>query len=339
MRKYRCCEGRAHQRRVALEKAKRLSKRHRKHKKFERIADAMENSVVLAVTRGFAIFKRRIDADMLERLFTEGRFEEAIETIPWGKLPGDLERLPEALEPAALAGSRFALETLPRPAPGLIIGPGNPALRRYIDSQIGNMVVGATVEAQQAIRFAVSESFRQGLTPKRAALMIRDSIGITEKQHIRIMRARQSQVARRESLERRLALLKSKGQERSKSAQNIRIQMRTLTEKNLDLQVQRKISNAQKNRSIAIARTEITDAMNEGQELVWGEASDRGLIDRQSAKKIWTTIPDADRTDICAGLEGQAVPIDGEFYSEVTGQSYRHPPAHPNCRSSVILEA
>lgn len=311
------------------------SKKAKRAKKLDRIASAMENAVSVSITRGLATFKRRISEKDVERLFSEGRTDEIIATMPWERLEDDLRPTVSRLERAALKGSDFAIEELPVPPKDLVIGVTNPRLRRFIDSQIGNMIVNVSQESKKAVQSAISQAFQQAMTPKQTAKIIRQSVGITEKQNLRIMRTRQREMALRESLKQQLEGI---ADPKSFRATSIRAKLSTLTDEMIDKRVEKRIASAQKNRSIAIARTELNTALNEGQEIVWSEAADRGLFDRDKTYKVWVTVPDQDRTDICAELDGKRVLVDEEFYSEVLGRSFARPPAHINCRSSIVLE-
>jgi SPP1 gp7 family putative phage head morphogenesis protein len=91
-------------------------------------------------------------------------------------------------------------------------------------------------------------------------------------------------------------------------------------------------------RAETIARTETNDAQNAGLVDSWKVAQDNGFLPKQM-KKRWVALDDSDRTsDICRELDGQIVPFDEEFYSEVLGEYIDRPPGHPNCRSTLVLE-
>jgi hypothetical protein len=86
-------------------------------------------------------------------------------------------------------------------------------------------------------------------------------------------------------------------------------------------------------RARTIARTETMMAYNEGKQQAWNQAADRGLINKQTARKVWVTGP-MDVCTICAPLNGQNQPINKPFsIKRMT------PPAHPNCRCTMVLNA
>ena len=77
-----------------------------------------------------------------------------------------------------------------------------------------------------------------------------------------------------------------------------------------------------------IARTEANRIRNEGRAKTYEESGLKGRV-------MWNAVGDNRTSDICRELDGQTVAVGENFYSEVSGQYYRVPPAHVNCRSRV----
>ena len=88
--------------------------------------------------------------------------------------------------------------------------------------------------------------------------------------------------------------------------------------------------DATQTRAERIARTEANRIRNEGKIAAY-EAS--GL----KGEYMWDATLDNRTSDICNELHGKTAPFGGEFKSNVTGQSYKAPPAHVNCRSTLTL--
>lgn len=84
-------------------------------------------------------------------------------------------------------------------------------------------------------------------------------------------------------------------------------------------------------RAKMIARTEGIRAASGGQEAVWREAVNQGVLPPQQ-EQFWIVTPD-DRLDqeVCAPMEGQRRKI-GEAFTTGTGGTVMAPPAHPQCR-------
>lgn len=85
-------------------------------------------------------------------------------------------------------------------------------------------------------------------------------------------------------------------------------------------------------RAETIARTETNRIINQGRISSWKEVGVKG-------KMKWNTLKDERTSDICRRLDGQEVLIGSDFIDPSTGQRFKGPPAHPNCRSFVTLEA
>lgn len=327
------------QQRVEIQKAK--SKAGKKAtvqgKANQAIATGMANAVTVSFTKGMTTFKKRVDSEALSKHIFDGEFEKAVETVPWDKMSEDLNGIRPPIEQAYVASAAQAVRRLPAPARKLRLDTKNPTLSKFIDTQIGRRITDITTESRKSVQVAVREAFDKALTPKQTAKMVRASVGITEKQNLRILRTREREIAERIRLQGKMKSLKARGLDKSKTAANTRIKLTTLTDDKIQNRVLKRIDATQKNRSVTIARTELTEAVSNGQLAAWDEAADRGLIDRTKARKVWVNnFPD--RTEICRDLDGTSVPVDGEFYVKQTGRSVPAPPAHINCRGAIILK-
>lgn len=85
-----------------------------------------------------------------------------------------------------------------------------------------------------------------------------------------------------------------------------------------------------------IARTETMLASNRGQQLAWDQAIEAGWLTGEEQQE-WITTPDDRLCPICEPLDGQTVPLGGQF--KVDGDRIDGPPAHPRCRCTVGLTA
>ncbi len=89
-------------------------------------------------------------------------------------------------------------------------------------------------------------------------------------------------------------------------------------------------------RADIIARTETMRASNEGQLEAWDQATEAGLLTGQEQIE-WITTPDDRLCPICEPLDGETIPMGGEF--DVDGDKISAPPAHPRCRCTVGLSS
>lgn len=334
------CGSRSTQKRfeVAKDKTKAGSKAFKNHLIMQGIARAKSLVAAVDFNKGMSVFKKRIDKKETEKLIRAGKFDEVVQVMPWDKMEGDIDSINLHSEAAAISASEKALLPVKAPKKALQISTTNPRLRRFIDGQVGRLVVGIKEDARKSVAEAVRLGFDQGMSPRSVSGLVQQSVGITEKQTQRIMRSQLSEFARRDKLQRQLKELNTAGKGQSARALGIKSKLRTLTDSQIEARTLKKAANAQKNRALTIARTEMTSAVNEGQEIVMNQAVEDGLVDRDKVRKVWVTVADQDRSEICRDLDGVSLAMDEQFYVAQTGALVDRPPAHPNCRSSIIYE-
>lgn len=89
-------------------------------------------------------------------------------------------------------------------------------------------------------------------------------------------------------------------------------------------------------RAETIARTEAMEAANRGQQELWSQAVDAGLLTGQEEQE-WIVANDDRLCPICEPMDGVRVGLDESF--DVDGEEMDGPPAHPNCRCVLGLVA
>lgn len=202
--------------------------------------------------------------------------------------------------------SRFVFRVEKAERQSLVVPP-NPHSIRWIREHGAELIVGISNEQRRAIAARVERGYAKGERPEDMAASIRRNIGLTERQAEAVDRRRES-------------VLEDTGSERQANAAADRY-----ADEQLDL------------RASTIARTENKAAQSRGQQDAWLVARDEGLLPA-GAKKRWVAMPESDRlSDICRELDGQVVPLDEPFHSDVLDQDIDAPPAHPACRSTVTL--
>lgn len=91
-----------------------------------------------------------------------------------------------------------------------------------------------------------------------------------------------------------------------------------------------------KARARTIARTEMIRSAEEGRQQSWDQAAKKGLIDKNKATKTWSASP-MDVCPICSKLQGKTVKFNAKW--DTGNGSVKTPPAHPNCRCTMILNS
>lgn len=165
--------------------------------------------------------------------------------------------------------------------------------------QAARMVTEITDETEKAIRLIIAKSIKQGIPPYDAASHILPLIGLTSAQAQAVIKYREQ--------------LEASG----------------LASGKVDSEVDDYADRLLESRADAIARTEIMDALNEGQNAAWLQAQEDGVL-TEGATKEWITTPDELTCEYCAPMDGKTVPIDEEFKEG-------DPPLHPNCRCTIAI--
>jgi len=195
-----------------------------------------------------------------------------------------------------------------------------------------------TQETVEGIRDVVLRAFQEGGHPYEQAREIRDVIGLTARQEQAVdnfRRALESGVPQdmRRALERELrdhrfdpTLLRALSSEQR------------LPRARIDQMVARYRERYLKHRAEVIARTETIRAANLGQQALWRQAVDQGLIP-PGAERVWITAGDERTCDFCGPLDGMTVGLEDYFSSAANNRSYTTltPPLHPQCRCSLGL--
>ena len=141
------------QQRILKATSKAGSKAMREANIIQGIARSMETGVVRQLRRGIKNFKNRISISAIEAKVRDGKFDEILATIPFDKLQDDID-IREPNEKALVrAGNRAAsifaknkvekadVPKLPPPPPGLRLDTENPAVKRFIDGEVGQLIV------------------------------------------------------------------------------------------------------------------------------------------------------------------------------------------------------
>jgi SPP1 gp7 family putative phage head morphogenesis protein len=152
-------------------------------------------------------------------------------------------------------------------------------------------------EVRKTIRATVVNGLEQGIAPRETASIIREVIGLTERDAGAVLKRRAEWVEQ------------------------------GFTKREVKKKVDAYTSKLIRSRATTIARTETMRAANEGQRQLWRQAQDAGLL-TGAEQKVWLV---ADPCPRCAPLDGEQVGMNANFS---VGQD---PPLHPRCRCTIGL--
>lgn len=183
----------------------------------------------------------------------------------------------------------------------------NPFSVQFINEQSARLVREIDATTRQGLSEAVRIAFEEGVPPRELAREIRQRVGLTARQQRAVANFRRQQVAA------------------GVRGSRLRNRVDRFTQRQLRLRAEN------------IARTETINAANAGQEALWQQARDEGLLEA-GTRKVWITTPDDRTCPICRPIprlnEG-GIPLDGQFRTPVGPRS--RPTAHPRCRCAMRL--
>lgn len=195
----------------------------------------------------------------------------------------------------------------------------SPQVLRAAETLTAALVREVSTETRRAVQRIIFNAIREGIAPRDAAKLVRNVIGLTERQALAVDNYRRGLVQSGTSPAR----------------------VERLTER---------LSQAKlKDRALTIARTETMRAANRGQVLLWQEMVKDSLIDTRTFRQRWLTTPDDRLCPRCAPMNGQIVAIGGRFQESergvlpsqrvaVVGETTLSPPLHPRCRCVVVAD-
>ena len=270
-----------------------------------RASHALGAAVRLDFMRGITTFRDNIKlGDIVKALFS-GKVETVFKTLPWNKLGKQLGASVDGIGIAAQRAAESADKLLPKPL-GLNYDVRNPRLDKYLTQRTGEMITVVQEGTLQAVRDSTKRAFTSGLTPRDVAAEIRGSIGLNARQARALTNYRDNLEKSGTAPGRIDSLAEAYG------------------ERLLD------------QRAIMIGRTEVANAINEGQQSVWDTAKEEGLLP-DSAKRVW--IVDGDPCpQLCLPMSMVAVGID-EPWTLPDGRKVETPSySHPHCMCLAQLD-
>lgn len=224
----------------------------------------------------------------------------------------------------------------------------NPRSVQFIQENQLFLIRGISRTTETSIRNVLLEAFTQGIPPASQARMIRDSIGLTTQQAKAVQNFRMQleqgtnspvdATGRTRSFS-NVGDRKLTAAERKVATRHIR--EGHLSQAKIDELVTKYQQRLLNHRANAIARTETIQAAEAGNHEVFMQSSEQGLIDPNTARRRWIVTPDDRLCPICIDIEQRDKKKGGVKLNEPFSTSLGprlHPPAHPFCRCTVILE-
>lgn len=303
-----------------------------------RAADGQQKKVARAVKQAATIGQRALDygvfANTLMNRGTDPRAADRAAEYATGLMTSALEpRLAEALRGSlgAAGGAEYMLTAralriaakAEAPTRG-VFNILNPEAVIWIRTHGGDAIKGIMERTRLAIRKALDESFRRGITTGQTARMIRRMIGLDEDRADALWSLRDK-------------ILDSPGLKVWAGDTPIRVPDNGFSDEELAVRLDRYAAKLLNDRAKNIARTETIAAANEGQRQAWMQAVRDRLLDATRVERVWIKTNDEKTCPICLNLDGTTAPIGGQFQSPDIGP-LTGPPAHPQCRCAQGIQ-
>ena len=270
------------------------------------VANSKQQELRRAFQRGISEFADDITVAELQRAFEDGDLGAVEAAIPWDDLPDHLDEMADEILETTRRGATASLKHLPAAVQAnLRFDLLNPRSVEFIRQYRFNLIRQISAETQEGIRRVILRAFEEGLHPRQSGRYIRDLVGLTQRQALAVDNRRRSLIAR--------------GVPQGRAMDQSMAYARKL----------------HRRRAETIARTETMRAANAGQQLLWEQAVDEGLINPARTLREWIVTPDDRLCDFCEPMDGQRVGMDEDFQSELG--PVHEPPLHPSCRCAVSL--
>jgi len=303
-------------------------------------ASRMEPKLRDAFLAAVAYLKKRVSLTELEHAIATGDANGALAAVAVdqhfvaalnGQTQTGIQSFKSAIRETFAAGAVAAKEALPaKIGIGWAFDITNPESVKFLQSYQFNLIKQITDDTKENIRQVITNAFEQGGHPYEQARLIRDSIGLTQRQQQAVenyRRALSSPDTMADALEREL---RDKRFDRTVMAA-VRNDT-ALTQEQIDQQVQRYYDRYLKYRAESIARTETVRSANTGQFALHQQAKRNNVIPIGTLKQSIASGDDA-TCPVCLGIEAEGpIPLDQPFS---TGDMYA--PYHTLCRCGYGL--
>jgi hypothetical protein len=273
-----------------------------------KVADLFAPELRAAIADALQRLQADLDVDAIVTMLEQGRITSAIFAGDEHTFERDLNTALSVIDKAFQAAGAAA-------ATSIIAGTShyavhfnrtNPHAVQYAQDLAATMVTRIAGETRAAIRAIVATAFRDGHPIPLQARQIRPLIGLTDRQAIAVLNYRAS--------------LEGSG----------------IRADRIDALVGRYARKKLTERAEMIARTETMAASNAGQDALWMQMRDAGLLNPAALRK-WIVTDDDRLCPRCMAMVNQLVALDRPFGDPSTGATLRWPPLHPRCRCTVAL--
>lgn len=301
------------------------------------IADKAQPAVRAAFLEALKKVRDGIKEAELQDAITRGDVPAAMRALGLdADLRDALQPMIRPLEDNFIAGGREAIPRTFGATVGLRFDLTNPNTATFLRNYDFGLIRQISDDTREGIRTIITDAFKQGGHPYEQARQIRASIGLTDNQAQAVVNFRRLlQTRDRRALDREL---RDRRYDPTLHASLGSTPTRDISPEQITRMVDRYRSRYINARAVNIARTETIRASNAAQHMAWGQAADKGLLDRTATRVFWLVTPDDRLCDFCAevpDLNQDGVALGGYFQSDLGPVMF--PPLHPQCRCVTYI--
>lgn len=287
------------------------------YRELHKIADKARPKVRREVLDAFERMQGKFTLREIQRAVEAQDVDEVLRLMKTGEIEAELEPVYAATVEVFIAAGKASEKIIP----DRFVEKGvalrgrfnitNPHAVEFLRNYKFDLIQGISDRTREGIRQTILDAFEQGGHPYMQAQKIKRRIGLTRRQATALSTYQAGLVA-----------------------EGVR-------PNRVDRMVRAYRSRLKEQRANAIARTETIRASSEGQQSMWDQAMDEGLIDPNEVRRKWIVTPDDRLCPICREIPkmnkngvGMKEPFRTSLGARMT------PPAHPNCRCGVgLIEA
>ena len=273
----------------------------------EDVIDRLSPKMQRAVRAAALTAQGRIDLEALSRALEQGRISQAVRELDVDRFTeDDLAEAAKIIGEAHVAGALLGEASIDSAYRFDIT---NPKALDAAESQAADLLTAVNEATKQTVRDLIARAYREQIPVPDTARLIRDVVGLNDRQATALFNFRAGLVEDGTAPER----------------------IATLAERYGDRLL--------RDRAMTIAQTEIHRASATGQHDLWREGVRAGRINITTARRYWVTnVGACEWCEGVADLNADGVPIDGSFVTP-DGDFIDGPEdSHPSCRCSSGLE-
>lgn len=303
----------------------------RKEDKVERLLKLIEKAeprLRNALLNAVMATRRSVDLDVLAELIEAGDFDGAMQAAARSGAVSLADEYAAAYSLAGKSTAKFLDDVL---EVTIRFDGVNTRAVEFLQAERLRFIREFTSDQRAATRTALVDAMERGLNPRETARMFRDSIGLTERQQLAVLRYRKLlEAGSLEALDRRLRDARF-----DRTVRNAIRDGKPLTKAQIDRMVTRYGERYVKYRSEVIGRTEALRAVHSASDEAYRQAVEDGHVRKDQLQRKWVTAKDERVRSSHARLNGLVRGMDESWPADEGALRY---PGDPDAPASETVQ-